>query len=130
MLIQGRGQKGEGGGVKLHSLIGVIDGYGSCSFCIPIFKEDDGQMSQPYPGHWYIRNAMHHKRWRWLVAENRIDRSALMDWEPDVEELDHIQEEVRRRLPGNLRMATEGRIPRYSLEGAYPTWKQVAGPKT
>lgn len=111
--------------MKLHSVIGVIDGYGSCSYSIPIFQEDDGQMSQIYPGHWYIRNAMFHKRWRWLAGPNRLDRCALMDWEPDVEELDKIEEEVKRRMPQYARMASEGRIPRYSLEGQYPTWKQV-----
>jgi hypothetical protein len=108
----------------LYQIIGVIDGYGHCA-CLPIFKEANGELSQMYPGHYYIRNQMCHKRWRWLVKENRLDRSALMDWEPDAEEMDLIEQRVQERIKW-YGAGRESKIPHYSTEGLYPNWRKVS----
>ncbi len=108
---------------KLYQIIGVIDAYGHCA-CLPIFKEENGELSQQYPGHYYVRQQLCHKRWRWLVKENKLDRSALMDWEPDAEEMDVIERRVAREI--EWRAGRGGTVPRFSVEGQYPNWRKIS----
>lgn len=110
--------------VHIAYFIGVIDNYGASFVGWPILKDENSQLSQPYPGHYYIRNRLFHKKWRWLVPENRLDRSALLDWEPDAEELDLIERQVKKSLEW-YNEERLNRIPRYSLDGIYPNWKQI-----
>lgn len=103
---------------ELYQLVGAFDAYGHCHY-VKIYKEKDGNLSQNYPGHSYIRMENSHKKFRWWVKEKRFDGPELMHWTPDIEELDKIE----RILNACGRFNPD--IPRYSLHGSYPTWKQV-----
>lgn len=103
--------------LKPHQIIGFFDDRGSYRWKI-IFKEADGTLSQQFPGHFDQFDVLAHKRWRWDCEKNRLDRS-FMDWEPDVEEMDKIEQLVKRECFAKS-------VPRFALEGKYPHWKQIA----
>lgn len=108
--------------IELYQVIGAIDSRGHCQH-FSIFREKNGDLSQGYPGHFYHRLDLMHKKWRWWVKENRLDGPELMHWEPDVEEMDQIHRAVERAkswMPD---------IPRYGLNGSYPSWPKIYEPK-
>lgn len=109
-------------GLRPYQIIGAIDAYGACRTNV-LFRESDGALSQRYPGHFEIWCNLHHKKWRWWVDEARLDGPELMHWTPDVEERDLIQRAVAREL------SFQPDIPRHSIIGAYPNWKQVYPPE-
>lgn len=107
----------------LYQIIGAFDSYGACRWK-KIFREADGSLSQNYPGHGDIFINSHHKRWRWWIEKGKLDGPELMHWTPDVEEMDKIE----RIVADAIRINPD--IPRHSLEGAYPNWKQIYDPYT
>ena len=100
---------------KLHWIMGAFDGYGAVQYKL-IFIEPDGTLSQLHPNHVDLFLRLHHKRWRWWVQEQRLDHPALMDWVPDVEELDRIQQ-IAKQFPPDGRGYGVVRYPYRELDG-------------
>lgn len=101
-----------------YQIIGVFNSYGGYRWKV-IFKEPDGTLSQQFPGHFDQFAALCHKRWRWWVKEKRLDHPALMDWTPDVEEMDIIERLVEME-------SSPRQVPRYSMDGVYPNWREIS----
>lgn len=107
---------------SLYQIIGAFDSYGACRW-LKIYRERDGSLSQNYPGHSAEFVGSSHKRWRWWIDKGSLDGPELMHWIPDAEEMDKIERIVASERRWNPD------IPRFSLEGQYPNWKQVYDPR-
>ncbi len=105
----------------LYQIVGAFDAYGDCRWK-KIYKAEDGSLCQNYPGHADGFIGAAHKRWRWWVAEKRLDGPELMHWTPDVEEMDRIQRIVSQFGP------TPADIPLVGMVGKYPSWPEINNP--